>query len=107
MSRIAQPDRLSASAALRVIREIAVTSDNIVILPHTKSRMSERHITRRQIEECCQKGTIVDGPFENDRGHWQVTLYRHAADEEIECPVVIEWKSKLLIITVYPKKRKR
>ena len=107
MSRTVQPQRLSATVALKIVREIAATSGDIVILPHAKSRMMQRHITRRQVEECCRKGTIVEWPFQNEHGHWQVTLYRHAADEEVECPVAIEWKEKLLVITVYPNKRKR
>ncbi|MCJ2017152.1 DUF4258 domain-containing protein [Methylobacterium sp. E-065] len=95
------PLALDASRALRVLRDIASDTDRIVILPHGKKRGRQRNITRRQIELCCLKGTITEGPFQNQHGHWQVTLYRHAAGEEITCVVAIEWATKLLVITTY------
>src|SRR5215813_7985154 len=30
-----------------------------------------RGTTRRQIERCCQMGTIEEGPFKNERLEWQ------------------------------------
>jgi hypothetical protein len=29
-------------------------------------------------------------------------MHRYAAGEEIECPVAIEWRRRLIVITVYP-----
>lgn len=95
------PLALDASRALRVLREIASDTDRIVVLSHGKKRGRQRNITRRQIELCCQRGTITEGPFQNQHGHWQVTLYRHAAGEEITCVVAIDWATKLLVITTY------
>jgi hypothetical protein len=34
-------------------------------------------------------------------GHWQVTLERRAAGEGIACAVAIEWKTRLIVVTVY------
>lgn len=75
------PLALAEAAALRVIREIAADTGNIVILDHAKKQCAKRRISRRQVEMCIQRGTVAEGPFLNAHGHWQVTLFRHAAGE--------------------------
>jgi len=95
------PVKLSPAAALAVIREIAADSSRVVLVPHARKRGRQREISWRQIVRCCQKGTLQEGPFVNGHGHWQATLYRHAAGEEISCAVAIEWRSRLLVITVF------
>ena len=95
------PTSLTAPKALKAIREIGADTDNIVVVPHGKKRARQRSVTRRQIELCVQRGTIAEGPFLNDKGHWQVTLYRHAAGEELTCVVAIDWPSKVIVITTH------
>jgi hypothetical protein len=101
MADVVSPSRLSAAEALTVIREIAVDSARIVLIPHAKKRSAQRSISRRQIERCCQEGTITEGPFLNGKGQWQATLYRHAAGEEVTCVVAIEWAVRLIVITAF------
>jgi ribosome-associated toxin RatA of RatAB toxin-antitoxin module len=96
-----QPERLSTAQALEVIRRIAADTARIFIVEHARRRQRQRTVTRRQIERCCQKGTIVEGPFRNAKGHWQASLFRHAAGEEITCVVAIEWAERLVVVTVF------
>lgn len=95
------PLKLGAPQALRMIRELARDTDKIVVIQHAKSRQRQRKISRRQIELCVQKGIISEGPYLNQHGHWQVSLERRAAGEEITCAVAIEWASRLIVVTVY------
>jgi len=95
------PLKLTPALALRTIREIAADTNNIVVIRYGKKRARERKIGHRQIELCCQKGTITEGPFMNQHGHWQVNLYRHAAGEEITCVVAIDWATRLLVINTF------
>jgi len=95
------PLKMTAATALRMIREIAVDSDNIVIVPHGKKRGRDRRISRSQIEACIRKGSISEGPFLNAHHNWQVSMYRHAAGEEMTCVVAIDLPSRLIVITVY------
>jgi hypothetical protein len=95
------PLKLTPASAIQVIRELAVDTNNIVIIGYGKRRTRERRISRRQVELCVQKGTITEGPFMNQHGHWQMNLYRHAAGEEITCVVAIEWRTKLLVINAF------
>lgn len=95
------PLTLTAPAALRMIRGLAQESENVVIVHHARLRGRQRRITRGQIEACVRKGSIQEGPFVNDKGNWQVTLFRHAAGEEVTCVVAIDWPSKLIVVTTY------
>lgn len=97
----AAPLKLTGAQALRVIREIARDTGNIIVLPHGRMRARQRRITRRQIELCVQRGTITEGPFLNQFGQWQVNLFRHAAGEEVTCVVAIDWATKVLVITTF------
>jgi hypothetical protein len=96
-----QPDRLSSALALKVVRLIAADTDNIVVIPYGRWRAQQRKITRRQIELCVQKGTIVEGPFFNQHGNWQMNFYRHAAGEEVTCVVAIDWATRVLVINAF------
>ena len=95
------PLQLTGAAALQVIRHIAADTGRIIVLAHGRKRGRQRSITRRQIELCVQRGTITEGPFMNQHGNWQVSLYRHAAGEEITCAVAIEWRTHVLVITTF------
>ncbi|MFS8037710.1 DUF4258 domain-containing protein [Xanthobacter sp. AM11] len=101
MSADVVPLTLTPHAALRMIREIAENTANIVVLDHAKKQCNRRGISRRQIEMCVQRGTIQEGPFLNSHGQWQVTLFRHAAGDELCCPVAIDWPNKVLVITAF------
>jgi hypothetical protein len=95
------PLTLTAAHALKVVRQLAANTNNIVIIPHARKRGKQRRINRRQVELCVQKGTICEGPFLNQKGNWQVNLYRHAAGEEMECVVAIDWGLSLIVVTVF------
>lgn len=53
------------------------------------------------MELCILKGSIVEGPFLNQFGNWQVTIERRAAGEEVTCVVAIDWPNQLIVITSY------
>jgi putative transcriptional regulator len=95
------PHSLTAASALKIVRRIAMDSNNIVVVRHAAKRAKQRMFTRTQIERCVRKGTISEGPFLNVRGNWQVNLSGHAAGEKITCVVAIEWAARLLVITVF------
>ena len=95
------PPKLTAAAALRLVRALAADSSRIDILDHCTNRMRQRRVSLRQIEMCLRKGTISEGPFVNPHGNWQVSLIRHAAGEELTCVVAIEVGVRLLVVTVF------
>lgn len=100
MSEI-QPDCLLAADAVRIVRALATNTDNIVVIPYGAKKSRMRKVNRRQIELCVQKGTITEGPFVNQHGHWQMNLYRHAAGEGLTVVVAIEWVKRVLVINAF------
>ena len=96
-----QPDKLLAADAIKIVRAIATQTNNIVLIDYAKKRAAQRKISRRQIELCVQKGTIIEGPFLNPKGNWQMNLFRHAAGEEVTCVVAIEWATRILVINTF------
>jgi hypothetical protein len=90
---VSSPDPVPS---LRDVHAIAANTASIVILVEPKRKAKARGITRRQVELCCQKGTFLEGPFRNERHDWQVTMFRHAAGEEIKVVVIIK-DGRLLI----------
>jgi hypothetical protein len=95
------PFKMSVPSAHRMLRELAADSDRIVVVAHGQKRGRQRGITRRQMELCVQKGVIIEGPFLNQHGNWQVTVQRRAAGEEVTCVVAIDWPKQAIIITAY------
>ncbi len=95
------PTALSVADALKVIREIAADSSRVILGKHASKRGRQRAINRRQIDVCLRRGLIEEGPFMNMHGHWQVTMCRRAAGDEIHCVVAIDWATRLIVITVY------
>ena len=95
------PRRLSAAAALQVVKLLARDSGNIVLIKHAQRRSAERRVTRIQVERCWRNGTISEGPFMNLKGHWQLNLTHRAAGDEVTCVVAIEWKRTLVVVTVF------
>jgi len=95
------PNNLSSPEALRLIREVAQDSNKIIVSRHAFERQGQRRITMRQIEQCLLKGTIVEGPFVNSKGNWQVSMYRHGAGEEVTCVVAIDWPNRLIVVTAF------
>jgi len=87
--------------AKQMLQKLSADTANIALLPHGQKRAKSRMITRRQIELCIQKGVIIEGPFTNDHGNFQLTLQRAAAGEQITCVVAIDWPTRILVITAY------
>jgi hypothetical protein len=97
-----QPDKLSRADAIRLVRELAADSNNVILTDHCRrDSMHKRAITRRQVLDCLLKGTISEGPFQ-DLGHggnWKMNIYRQSHD--LTCTVAIAWRTHLIVITVF------
>jgi hypothetical protein len=96
---MAQPTKLSRADATKIVRELAANSSNVGLTRHCSVRMQEREITLRQVLNCLLKGTISDGPAIDIHGNWKMDIYRAADD--LTCAVAIEWRSQLIVITVF------
>ena len=95
------PLALSKASASRLIKEIGANPDNIVPVGHAMKRMVQRRITITQARRVVQAGYIDGDPWLDEHGYWRVTMRAATAGDEVTVGVAIEWRTKLLIITVF------
>ncbi len=84
------PFKLDDVGVLRLIRETAAETSRVFFVDHAKKRMRERKITPTHIYGCLRRGTVREPAFVNIRGHWQCTLTRKYAGDEITAIVALE-----------------
>ena len=97
----AVPLALSKAAATRLIKEIGANPDNIVPVGHAKKRMVQRRISITQARRVVQAGYNDGDPWLDEHEFWRVAMRGVTAGDEITIGVAIEWRAKLLIITVF------
>ena len=95
------PLKLTKPAAARIIKEIAADPNRIVPVPHAKKRMVQRKISITQARRVVQAGFIDGEPWLDEHGNWRVDMRGMSAGEQITVGLAIEWRTKLLIITVF------
>lgn len=95
------PLKLTKAAATRIVKEIAADPDRIVPVPHAKKRMVQRKISITQARRVVQAGFIDGEPWIDEHGNWRVDMRGMSAGEQITVGIAIEWRTRLLIITVF------
>lgn len=95
------PLKLTAQHALKLTREYAADSANVVVVSHAKKRQQTRNVSFKQIVDCLLKGTITEGPYQTAGGNWRCNVSRHAAGERLTCVVEFDLPQRLLVITVF------
>ena len=102
-----QPDKLSAAEARRVIREIAAEDGRVGFLPHALTRMAQRDVSRDEVLKIVRTGAIVEGPYLGLRGDWRVEMQGRVAGDVVSIAIAIEWRTRLLVVTVIKNERGR
>lgn len=97
-----QPDSLDPFEARRIVQEIAGDSARVAILPHAQKRKRQRRISLEDVLRVLRSGNITEGPYVALKsGWWRFTMTGRSAGDEVSCVIEIEWKTKLLVVTVY------
>lgn len=92
--------RMTDTSALKLLREIAQDSGQVIITKHATKRMIERRITRTMVMQCLQSG-VIDEPVALDpHGNWKLTVWTRVAGKEIRAAVAIDLPSRAVVITV-------
>ncbi|MBV5264485.1 DUF4258 domain-containing protein [Pinisolibacter aquiterrae] len=97
-----QPDDLDAHEARRIVRDLATNSARVSVLPHAQKRKRQRRISFEDILRVLRGGTVTEGPYIAPKsGWWRFNVTGRSAGDEVTCVVEIEWKTKLLVVTVF------
>ena len=82
--------KLDDVSLLRLIRETAADTSRVWFVEHARERMRVRRITPAQVFDCLRRGNLKEPGFVNMKGHWQCTLTRRCAGDEIHAVVALE-----------------
>jgi hypothetical protein len=83
------PFRLNDQNLRRLISDTAKDSGRVFITSHARKRMRERKITLPQVLDCLRNG-LVPEPATNVHGHWQCTMTRRNAGDEVRVAAALE-----------------
>jgi hypothetical protein len=98
------PFRLNDENLRRLISETSVDTARVFFTAHSRIRMRQRKITRTQVYDCLRRGSVLEPAHQNMHGHWQCTLNRKHAGDEVTVAAALERESDgdwVIVITVY------
>ena len=93
--------RMNDATALKVLREIAQVSAQVIFTTHARRRMRQRKVSPVQVLACLQRG-FVSEPVALDRhGNWKLTVTHRVAGKDLEVAVAIDIPKRAIVITVF------
>ena len=96
-----QPATLSAAEAQKVVRDIVQVPGAVTVVRHGKQRQKERQVDQNDVRRVLERGWVTEGPYiANRTGNWRLNITGRSAGEELTLVVEIEWRTRILVITV-------
>jgi hypothetical protein len=95
------PMRVNDATALKLLREIAQDSGNVILTTHARLRMRQRKVTPVQIITCLQRGIVSEPVALDMHGNWKLTVTHRVAGKDLNVAVAIDVPSRAIVITVF------
>lgn len=96
---------LTIAKAEKFVRELSEDSSKVFFSSHSKKRMRERKISTTQVFRCLQAGRLVDNPFRETNGSWNVKLSVMSAGALIRAVAALDYEPEtgnyIIIVTVF------
>ncbi len=93
--------RMNDATALKLLREIAQDSSNVILTAHARLRMRQRKVTPVQIITCLQRGIVSEPVVLDMHGNWKLTVMHRVAGKDLNVAVAIDVPSRAIVITVF------
>lgn len=103
----APPEHLSAPEALRIVRDLAADSSRVAAVAHARKQMKARKVSFQDVLRVLQRGAITEGPYTLPDGDWRMNLTSWTGGVELTVVAELEWKTRLLVITVIARRSGR
>jgi hypothetical protein len=95
------PFRMTVQAAVRIIKQRATSSGNVILTYHAQERMEERGINLDDVLTILRKGSVYAAPRKNDLGDWQAEMERRMpGGRDVVAVTVIPLGDRLVVKTV-------
>lgn len=92
---------MNDATALRLLREIASDSGQVIFTRHARQRMLQRKITPVQVLACLRRGFVSEPVALDLHGNWKLTLTHRAAGRDLDVAVAIDVPRRAIVITVF------
>jgi len=93
--------RMNDSTALKVLREIAQDSANVILTKHVLLRMRQRKVSPVQVIACLQRGFVSEPVARDAHGNWKLTVTHRVAGKDLNVAVAIDIPKRAIVITVF------
>ena len=96
--------KLSRDRIRQMVRQTAEDSSRVIFTKHAFEKMRERKITVTEVLRCLRKGLVREGPTEEIRGGWRLTLEVLSAGEPVAVVAVLSHDSDgnlVVVVTTY------
>lgn len=93
--------RMNDASALKLLREIAADSAQVIFTHHALQRMRQRKVSTSQVLTCLQRGIVAEPVALDLHGNWKLTVTHRAAGAELDVAVAIDLPNRAIVITVF------
>lgn len=78
------PLRMNDATALKVLREIAQDSAQVIFTHHARQRMRQRKVSPVQVLTCLQRGIASEPVALDVHGNWKLTVTQRVAGKDLD-----------------------
>lgn len=93
--------RMNDATALKVLREIAQDSAQVIFTKHANQRMRQRKVSPVQVLTCMQRGIVSESVALDVHGNWKLTVTHRVAGKDLDVAVAIDVPKRAIVITVF------
>ncbi len=77
-------------SALKIVKDLAKDSANVVMTHHNKNRQNKRHVSDMEIIKCLRHGRVVESVHRTSKGNWKLTIQHYLMHRTIRVAVAID-----------------
>lgn len=94
---------LTDAKALKMVKELAQDSSNVVMVHHATIRQGQRYVSDLEILKCLRNGRVVESVHRTAHGNWKLTIGHYLMQRNIRVAVALDNGNDgnyLIVVTV-------
>ena len=94
---------LNDATALKMVKELAKDSSNVVMVHHANIRKDQRQVSDLEILKCLRNGRVVESVHRTTHGNWKLTIGHYLMQRNIRVAVALDNGNDgnyLIVVTV-------
>lgn len=82
--------KLNDVTALKMVKELAEDSNNVVMVHHANTRKGQRDVSDLEILKCLRSGRVVESVHRTSHGNWKLTIGHYLMQRNIRVAVALD-----------------